>query len=49
MKDLVKCEICSAETSADKCVFAIHKRVIEGEEHICCCCQVAQRKYTFKK
>ena len=49
MKVLVKCEICNAETSINECVFAAHKRVIEGEEHIYCCCQIAQRKYTLKK
>ncbi|UCH69589.1 MAG: hypothetical protein JSV29_04850 [Candidatus Bathyarchaeota archaeon] len=49
MKDLVKCEICNAQTSVDECVFATHKRVIEGEEHVYCCCVIAQRKVHIQK
>jgi len=46
MKGFVKCEMCSAEIPADKCVFATHKEVIEGKEHVFCCARCAE---TFKK
>jgi len=42
MKTFVyKCENCNAETPEDKCVFATHKRVIDGKEHIFCCVRCA--------
>jgi len=51
MKTFVKCETCNAKIPADKCVFATHKRVIDGKEHVYCCI-VMQRKHMrrrFKK
>lgn len=41
MKTFVKCEMCNAEIPADKCVFATHKRVIDGKEYIFCCIHCA--------
>ncbi|MDH5783655.1 MAG: transcriptional regulator [Candidatus Bathyarchaeota archaeon] len=37
MKTFVKCELCNIEISGEKCVFAVYKRVIDGEEHCFCC------------
>ena len=48
MKTFVKCEICNAETPADRCIFAIHKRVIEGKEYTYCC-SIMQRKHDFNR
>jgi len=47
MKKFVKCEMCSAEIPADKCVFAIRKEVIDGKEYIYCC-TIMQRKEKAK-
>jgi len=46
MKNFVKCEICNAEIPADKCVFATHKKTIEGKEYVFCCVRCAE---TFKR
>jgi hypothetical protein len=37
MKTFMKCELCDAEISGKKCVFAVHKRVIGDEEYYFCC------------
>jgi len=42
MKTFVKCETCNAKIPTDKCVFAIHKRVIDGKEYIFCCIRCAE-------
>ena len=42
MKTFVKCEMCNAEITADKCVFATHKRVIDGKEYAFCCVHCAE-------
>ena len=42
MKTFVKCEMCKAEIPADKCVFATHKRVIDGKEYVFCCIRCAE-------
>lgn len=35
----LKCDYCKAEVAdkSGKCVFAIHKRVIDGKEYYFCC------------
>jgi len=43
MKTFVKCEMCKARVPSGTCVFAIHKRVIDGKEYIYCC-PIMQRK-----
>jgi len=48
MKIFVKCEMCNAETYPDKCVFATHKKVIEGKEYLYCC-PIMQRKNNFDR
>ena len=42
MKTFVKCKMCKARVPSDTCVFAIHKRVIEGKEYIFCCIRCAE-------
>jgi YHS domain-containing protein len=42
MKTFVKCEMCNAEVPVDKCVFASHRRVIDGKEYIFCCVRCAE-------
>jgi YHS domain-containing protein len=42
MKTFVKCKMCKARVPADTCVFAIHKKVIEGKEYIFCCKRCAE-------
>ena len=37
MSDFVKCEICTAAISGEKCIFAIYMREINGEKHYFCC------------
>jgi len=41
----IKCDYCKAEICDDtgKCVFAIHKRVIDGKEYYFCCESHANR------
>jgi len=46
MKTFVKCEMCNEEIPADRCVFATHKRVIDGKEYIFCCVRCAE---TFER
>jgi len=36
MKD-VKCELCDVKISCEECMFAAHKRTIDGKEHYFCC------------
>lgn len=33
----IKCELCNSELSEEKCVFAEHQRIVDGEEHYFCC------------
>jgi len=44
----IKCDYCKVDIQdkTGKCVFAIHKRVIDGEEYYFCCESHADR---FKK
>jgi len=38
MKTFTKCELCNVKIpSGEKCVFAVYKRSIDGEEHYFCC------------
>ncbi len=39
----MKCEVCNAEFSNEKCLFAECKRVIDGEEYYFCCKQHADQ------
>jgi hypothetical protein len=39
----IQCEYCNVQISGDKCEFAIHTRVIDGEEHVFCCVKCAER------
>ena len=32
-----KCEVCNVEIGGEKCVFAVYKKIINGEEHYFCC------------
>jgi len=34
---LIKCKLCNAEISDEKCMFVAHKKVIDSEEHYFCC------------
>ena len=48
----IKCELCNIEISCEKCEFAVHKKVIDGEEHFFCCEHHAdefERKYKKQK
>jgi len=42
MKTFVKCETCNVEVPADRCVFATHRRVIDGKEYVFCCVRCAE-------
>ncbi len=42
MKNFVKCDMCNVEVPADRCVFATHRRVIDGKEYIFCCVRCAE-------
>lgn len=33
----VTCELCNFEISGEKCVFAVHRRDIDGVQHYFCC------------
>ena len=33
----IKCEICEVSIPKEKCVFAIHKKTVNGKEHVFCC------------
>lgn len=37
MKAFIKCEFCNAEISGERCIFAIYKRTVGGEEYHFCC------------
>jgi hypothetical protein len=37
MKRFMKCDLCNAEISEEKCVFAVQRRTPGGEEHCFCC------------
>ena len=43
MTKFIKCEMCSAEITADRCEFATHKRIINGEEYVYCCIKCQQK------
>jgi YHS domain-containing protein len=32
-----KCAVCNVEIGGKKCVFAVHKRIVNGEEYYFCC------------
>jgi len=49
MKTFVKCEMCDVEVPADKCLFATHKRIIEGNEYLFCCVRCAEAFEMKKK
>ncbi len=42
MKTFIKCEMCKAEVPVEKCVFAVHKKVVGGKEHVFCCARCAE-------
>ena len=33
----LKCDLCNAKISGKKCIFAVHKRVIDDEKYYFCC------------
>lgn len=38
MKAFTKCEVCNVKIpSRERCIFAVYKRTIDGEEHYFCC------------
>lgn len=41
-KTFIKCEMCNTKVPADKCVFAVHKRIIDGKEYVFCCVRCAE-------
>jgi YHS domain-containing protein len=47
----VKCDYCKAGISkeTEKCVFAVHKRIIDGKEYLFCCEAHADRFEKEKK
>jgi YHS domain-containing protein len=47
----IKCDYCKAGISkeAEKCVFAVHRRVIDGKEYLFCCEAHADRFEKEKK
>ncbi len=52
MSSSVKCEMCNAEISGEKCIFATYKLVVDGKEHYFCCEQHAKnfkKKYQKRK
>jgi YHS domain-containing protein len=34
---LKKCAICNMDVTGEKCVFATHKRIVDGKEYYFCC------------
>jgi len=49
MNTFMKCELCNLEISGEKCVFAVYKRTIDGEEHCFCCVHHADEFERRKK
>jgi len=49
MSRFVKCELCEVEVAAGKCLFAIHRRVIDGKEHFFCCACLAEEAEKKRK
>jgi len=47
----IKCDYCKVDISDEtgKCVFAVHRRVIDGREHYFCCEAHADRFEKEKK
>ena len=43
MTKFIQCEYCNMQISGDKCEFAIHTRVIDGEKHVFCCAKCEER------
>jgi len=39
----MSCDMCGHEVKEEECVFAIEKRIIDGEEHTFCCSCAAER------
>lgn len=37
MKSFIKCDLCNAEITEEKCVFAVHRQAPGGEERCFCC------------
>jgi YHS domain-containing protein len=37
MTQFMKCDLCNAEISGEKCVFAVHRRTHGGVEYFFCC------------
>jgi len=33
----VKCELCDVKISGEECMFAAHKRIVDGKELYFCC------------
>ena len=43
MTKFVRCEQCDVKLTGDRCAFASHTRVINGETHVFCCVKCAER------
>ena len=43
MKTFVKCELCNAEVSGERCIFAIHTVETDSKEYYFCCEQHAEK------
>jgi hypothetical protein len=39
----IRCEQCDMKVAGDKCEFAVHARVVDGEKHVFCCEKCAER------
>ncbi len=37
MTKFVRCAMCKSDVSEEACVFAIHKKKIDGKEYLFCC------------
>ncbi len=37
MTSFVKCAMCKSEIPGEKCVFAVHRRKVDGKEYYFCC------------
>jgi len=49
MSRFVKCALCEVEVTAGKCLFAIHRRVIDGKEYFFCCACLAEEAEKKRK
>ena len=43
MTKIIQCEQCNVKISGDRCEFAVHTRVVDGEKHVFCCERCAER------